>query len=286
MTKPSQKVFSLPKSILYTGKVLSLISPKLATSFAFKLFMTPYKFPRPKREEKMYQKAEKEKLFIPELKKNIQLYHCGNEGGKVLLVHGWAGRGTQLHSIAQALHEKGFHSISFDATAHGESEGKMSAMTEFISSIHEIDRVHGPFSYAIGHSLGGMALMNAIAQKFKVEKLITIGSGDSINDICHSFVKRLQLKPKIGDLLKDKLDKVLRGDAEQLSTHIAAKKVSIPVLIVHDTEDEEVPLSCAHNIDKYLKNSKLHITEGLGHRKILWHNDVIDKIIDFLNQDK
>jgi pimeloyl-ACP methyl ester carboxylesterase len=56
---------------------------------------------------------------------------------------------------------------------------------------------------------------------------------------------------------------------ENYSASFSAKSVTIPVLIIHDKDDDDVALKAAHNIHKHLKNSTLMITEGLGHRKIL-----------------
>jgi pimeloyl-ACP methyl ester carboxylesterase len=281
---PNHKVFSIPKSILLTGKFLQFLSPKLAANFVLKLFKTPFKFKRPKREDKMYQEASKEMLLIPELQKSIQVYKYGQGTKKVLLIHGWAGRGTQLYKIGENLAKKGYQVISFDATAHGDSEGKTSAMPEYIKSIFEIDKQYGPFEFAIGHSLGGMALLQAVKDGFTVKKMVTLGSGDSILDICKQFVNRLGLQPKIAYLLKDKMDKVLGMDSELLSANVAAKEVLIPTLVVHDKQDEDVPVSCAHNIRQSLKNGELLITDGLGHRRILIDTKVIDQIIHFLEK--
>lgn len=276
--KINQKVFSIPKSIIYTGQTLAFVSPKLAADFAFKLFRTPYKFPRPKREVKMFEKAEKSRVFVPDVNKEIQLYHCGKGEKKILLIHGWAGRGTQLYAIAEHFAQKGFHSISFDAPAHGLSQGKTTDMTQFILSIHAIDKQWGPFEYAIGHSLGGMALTNAVSNGFQLKKMATIGCGDSINDICHQFVNRLGMKPKIADVLKRKLDKIKGDDVEKLSTYVSAQNVDIPMLIMHDIDDEDVPVKVANHINEHLKNGEVFITEGLGHRKILWDKKTLEKL--------
>ena len=283
MSKSSvnNKVFSIPKSIIYTGQTLAFVSTKLATDFAYKLFMTPYKFPRPKRENKMYLKSVKERVYIPVIKKEIQLYQCGDSQKKVLLIHGWAGRGTQLNAIAEALVENNYKTLSFDATAHGNSQGKTSAMTEFITCIEEIDSKYGPFEYAIGHSLGGMALMNAVNNGFSAKKIVIIGSGDSIHDICHLFVKRIGMKSEIAERLINKLDKKWGSEIELLSTYNVAKTVEKPVLVIHDTQDDEVSINCAYNICNNLKNHELFITEGLGHRKILWDKKVIEKILNY-----
>ena len=282
MSKDNGKVFSIPKFIIFIGKFLQAISPSLAAGFALKLFQTPYKFKAPKREEMMFQRADKQMLLIPKIGKKIQVYQCESRKEKVLIVHGWAGRGTQLHSIARKCMDNDIQVISFDAPAHGFSEGKTSNMVEYILSIHQINKKYGPFTYAIGHSLGGMALMNAVKEGFDIKKLVIIGSGNSVSTICQNFVKRLDLKPQVGHLLKKKMDDMLGSDVEELSAYKVAKDVKIPVLIIHDTEDHEVNIKEANHISQSLDNSELYITKGLGHRKILWNDRVLEKIIQFL----
>ncbi len=282
--KPNHKVFKIPKYILYTGKLLQSFSPYRAMRFVFVLFKTPFKFKRPSREDKMYSESEKEMLLIPDLQKHIRVYSYGSAKKKILLIHGWAGRGTQLYKIAESFVEKGYMIISFDATAHGESEGKSSSMLEFISSIFEIERKYGPFDFAIGHSLGGMALLNSVKEGFGVKKIAIIGSGNSITAICKQFVSRLGLKQEVAVLLKDHMDKVLGQDAEDLSGYVAARSVKIATLVVHDTEDYDVPVNCAYDVRQNLVNSELMITEGLGHRRILSDAKVINRLIAFFEK--
>ena len=282
MPKPKPKVFKIPKTVIYFGQVLQFLSPVLAMKHVFKLFITPHKFKRPKREDKMYEESKTAMLLIPELKKKIKIYSCGFADKKVLLIHGWAGRGTQLYKIAETLNEAGFMAVSFDATAHGDSEGKTSTMTEFIPTILEIEKQFGPFTFAIGHSLGGMALLNAVKDGLKVKKISILGCGNSVTGICRQFVKRLELKPKVADLLKNRMDKLLGYDVELLSAYIAAKSIEISTLVVHDTQDDEVPVSCAYAIRQSLKEGEIIITEGLGHRRILTDAAVINEILAFL----
>ena len=53
------------------------------------------------------------------------------------------------------------------------------------------------------------------------------------------------------------------------SPSVRAKRVKIPTLLVHDSNDGDVPVSCALNIRQNLQNGQLLITKGLGHTKIL-----------------
>jgi len=281
---PAKNVPIIPTSIIYTGKVLQFFSTRLATKFAIKLFRTPLRHKTPEREKMMSKSAKKELVHIPELKKDVMVYTYGYSKRKVLLVHGWSGRGTQLYKIADKLLENGFMTISFDAPAHGKSPGNSTMMTEFIATSKYLEEKFGPFEIAIGHSLGGMAVLNSVKRFLSVKKAIIIGSGDIISDIIKEFVKKLDFSNKLVEKMKQLFLKKFGEDIDNFSASIAAKEVKIPVLVIHDTEDKEVLVECAYNIRKKLVFGEILITNGLGHTRILKDNIVIARILDFINK--
>ena len=273
----------IPRIILLTSKLIAFISPKLITLFAARLFTTPIKHKIPKRELEMELTSVQKLINIPAIDKEVVLYQYGKSDKKVLLVHGWSGRGTQLFKIADELQKAGYSTISFDAPGHGKSPGKMTIMTDFIATIIEIDKQMGPFEAAIGHSLGGMSVLNAIKKGLKVNHAVIIGSGDIVEDIMDDFVAKLELKPKISTLLRLHFERKCGGPMNSYSAYLAAAEITIPVLVIHDQNDPEVPGKAGIHIHKYLKNGELMLTEGLGHRKILGNNAVIEKIIQFID---
>ena len=278
------QTLKIPKVILITAKLFEAISPKLATKFAAKLFTTPIKHKIPKREFQMNTESVQETVFVPSINKEIVVYHYGKSNKKILLVHGWSGRGTQLVKIADELINLGYSTISFDAPAHGKSKGNSSIMIEFIDSILELEKQFGPFEFAIGHSLGGMSILNAIRENLIVKKVVIIGSGDIIQDIIDNFIKKLKLKPEIGTKLRDHFEKKYGEKMDYYSASNAAKEVSIPVLIIHDENDVDVDVKAAYRINDNLKNSELMITKNLGHRKILGNTEVIKRIVEYIKE--
>jgi pimeloyl-ACP methyl ester carboxylesterase len=272
----------IPKVIALAALILQAVSPYLAMRFAARLFTTPIKHKIPKRELGMDHKSRQQKMVVPAIGKAVVVYHFGDGPGKVLLVHGWSGRGTQLARFADALLKAGYMTVSFDAPAHGKSTGKTSIMPEFIASIHEIDRNFGPFEAAIGHSLGGMSLLNAVSEGFQTGALVTIGSGDIIRDIMDDFVAKLKLRPGISDRMRKHFEQKSPRTMDSYSSYIAAQNVKIPVLVVHDERDAEVPVSCAHHIARHLEYGRLMLTEGLGHRKILGNLEVVLATMEFI----
>lgn len=274
----------IPRIILLICGFLAFISTKLVTLFAAKLFTTPIKHKLPKRELEMNSKSIQNLIRIPAIHKSVMVYEYGNSNRKILLVHGWSGRGTQLFKIADALLAQGYSTISFDAPAHGKSPGSTTIMVDFIAAIIEIDQQYGPFEAVIGHSLGGMAVLNALKKGLKVNKAIVIGSGDIVQDILDDFIAKLELKPNIATELKLHFEKKYNEKMDDFSAYKAAAMLSIPVLVLHDTTDDEVPVKAGIHIHKHLKNGQLVLTDGLGHRKILGDTTVINKVISFLKQ--
>jgi hypothetical protein len=53
--------------------------------------------------------------------------------------------------------------------------------------------------------------------------------------------------------------------------------------VIHDKDDLEVPVKAAQHIYDHLKNGKLLLTEGLGHRKILGDSEVIQRTVQFVS---
>ncbi|WP_413998235.1 alpha/beta fold hydrolase [Flavobacterium sp. W1B] len=277
-----EKILKIPRFIIITGKIIAFISPKLATLYAVKLFTTPIKHKIPKREFEMDRNSLQKLIPIPAINKQVVVYQYGKSERKILLVHGWSGRGTQLVKIADELLKSGYSTISFDAPAHGKSPGNSSIMVDFIATILELDRQYGPFEAAIGHSLGGMSVLNAVKSGLKIDRLAIIGSGDIVQDIIDDFIAKLELKPSIATGLRLHFEKKYGGTMDDYSAYKASKEVTIPSLIIHDENDYEVPVKAGIHIHKYLKNSELLLTKGLGHRKILGNQKVVEKTVQFI----
>ncbi|MDA9772785.1 alpha/beta hydrolase [Flavobacteriaceae bacterium] len=274
----------IPIPVRCFAKTLELISSRLASFFGIRLFITPVNFPIPKREQYMLKSAQKKRLQIPEIKKEIEILSYGYSKKKVLLVHGWSGRSTQLFAFADKLLENGFMVISFDGPAHGKSTGRTTMMPEFLKTIEKINTTFGPFEAAIGHSFGATSLYNAVATFLDIKTFIAIGSGDRISEIISNFAKNLYLKEKSAKKIQSGLEKKWVIHLDDFSSSTVAKKIKIPVLVVHDKTDGDVPVSCAYKIRQNLEKGSLFITNGLGHTKILRNNEVVHKSIKFIIQ--
>ena len=282
MAQKQEKVLEVPRYIKNTSKVLQTLNKNMAAAFALKLFETPIKYKMPKREQKMYEVSHKSKLTLPKSGKEIVIYENKFGPKKVLLVHGWNGRGTQLVSIAKAFKELNYTIISFDAPGHGKSTKTAANMKHFIEAVFELDKKYNGFDVMIGHSLGGMSVINSLGRGLQTDKAVIIGSGNTTKAITEDFLVTIGMKQKLTPILINLFERKYNDKMTNYDVADQALKVNIPVLIIHDKNDKDVPFTAAEAISANLQNNELLITTGLGHRKILGDEKVIEKIVQFV----
>ena len=250
------KPLKIPKIIILSSKFIAFLSTKWVTIYASKLFTTPIKHKIPKREIEMDKKSVQQMIVVPSINRKVNVYEYGKSSKKVLLVHGWSGRGTQLCKIADEMIRLGYSTVSFDAPAHGKSPGNSTIMVDFI----------------------------AIKEGLQVKKAVIIGSGDIVQDITDDFISKLGLKPEISKLLCERFEKKYGGIMDDYSAYKAAETTLIPTLVIHDENDPEVSVKAGIHIHQHLKNGELMLTKRLGHRKILADHQVIEKITNFIQK--
>ena len=117
-----------------------------------------------------------------------------------------------------------------------------------------------------------------------MKKAVIIGSGDLIQDILDGFVLKMQLKPEVASMMKAHFEKKNAIEMESYSASFAAQSVEIPILVIHDENDDEIAIKAAHNIHRNLKKGEILITQKLGHRKILGDKNVIESILNFIKK--
>jgi pimeloyl-ACP methyl ester carboxylesterase len=63
------------------------------------------------------------------------------------------------------------------------------------------------------------------------------------------------------------------------------KEINSEILIVHDTHDPTIPYTDSKELSNEFQNISLHTTEGLGHKRILTDESVVDAIVNHFNKN-
>ena len=280
--KKLKQGMAVPLWLKQSLRLIEGISPKLGMRVAAHIFSKPLKFKLPEKEQKALARCDQTLVTVPDINETIMCFQWKNKGEKVLLAHGWSGRGTQLYAIAESLHKKGYHVISFDAPAHGKSTGKITNMLQWGAAIKTLNNQYGEFDIYIGHSLGSMAILKYCEQDSNVKKIITIGSGDQMRTIFDNFIMSVGLKPKTSERMKKYFQHKYNININEFDASHVVRQQQTPTLIIHDEDDLDIDVSCAKNIHKEHPNATLMVTKGLGHRRILRDEKVIHKVLSFI----
>ena len=255
----------------------------------FEQFCTPPDIEETDFDRKAYAKATT--LDIKFENRILKVYSIGS-GPNVLLVHGWGSRASHLVFIARYIANNGFRVVVYDGPAHGRSKKMdhkdMSNMFEYGRAISCVAQSIGNLYGVIGHSLGAFASAFTMMgtgrlseYKFFAEKLILISSPISVSRVLENYSQNrdeLNLLPELTSGLEKEFNfKVSEYDLSRALQYLDSK-----IMIIHDEQDDEMPVSDAILLKN--KNDKilLKLTKGYGHQRILVNRQMLSSIKDFL----
>ncbi|MFD2905421.1 alpha/beta fold hydrolase [Sphingobacterium anhuiense] len=96
---------------------------------------------------------------------SFPVYRWGSGKDLVLLTHGWGSKAADFSMLIDKLLENpDLTIIAFDAPGNGGAEGELSNLILYIEAVQTIINTYGLPAIVIGHSLGAMANIAALAK--------------------------------------------------------------------------------------------------------------------------
>ena len=219
--------------------------------------------------------------------KAVQCWQLG-QGPGILFVHGWNGRGIQFHPFFDLLTIARYSVVTFDAPAHGESQGRTTNGFEIAETVRELLSRNDELDIQgiIAHSLGASAVIMALSRQDYCPDAVLIAPALKLKEILydtfdHHGIPKLVYRSMIADI-EDALGYNLNRD----NPHLLVKDIKSRLLIVHDREDRTVPYEDSEEVSKKYSNVTLHATEGLGHKRILADPSVIDLAVGYFDRNR
>ncbi|MEE8410223.1 MAG: alpha/beta fold hydrolase [Myxococcota bacterium] len=259
----------------------SRLAPRLAGRAAEQLFFRPPRFEPPAREADWLASAERRRVTVG--RNQVAVYTWGH-GRPVALVHGWAGRAGQMGALATTLADAGMQAIAFDAPAHGDSSGRRSNAIQFIDALWRVTADVGPLAGVVGHSMGSAVSAVAVAEGLVAERVVLISSPTLLKRIVASFAETIGITPEVEQIMRQRLQSRVGPEIwRRYSPLHVAPHIDAPTLVVHDVEDDEIPLSEARTLADAFPEARLLCTAGLGHTRILRDPKVVTAVATFLS---
>lgn len=295
----------------YPGRLL----PSLMGRWAYRLWFKTHRSPRPRRELDWFNQTNPSIEVIEVGGIPVTTYYWENSNHQhdsilkssqhakplVILHHGWTGRGSQMAAFVDPLLQAGFRVLALDNHAHGETPGKATSIFILSDVLQGLAKIVGPVYAIIAHSFGGMVTAYCLAQGrqkkkvvsihdpvsqngFEVQKVVCISSPARFDFLLERFSTSLYLPQKIQQYMINRFKKEYGDDlVERVSaTHTSQGLGHIPALFIHDENDVDVPIFESELFHQAWPNSTLKRTKGLGHRAVLYNDEVIENSVSFL----
>lgn len=261
---------------------LQVVSSRLASLLAYYLWFHPGR-----------QSVQKTQGVYPQGRQSFQLkiknktvhYWCAGSGPGVLLVHGWGSSGKQMAKLGQALFEKGFKVIWFDAPAHGESSGWRTDLFEVSETILKIQQQQGEFKALLAHSFGVPCSLYAVGSGLVVNKIVAIATPATAIGLIEKFCKIIKANNSTYDWLVKRIERFLgETTMDQISAQSMALNIDQQCLVIHDKHDRMISYKEGVAVHGNLRHSTFIETQHLGHNKVLYDPKVISHCEQFISQ--
>lgn len=204
------------------------------------------------------------------------------QGPTTYLVHGWGSQAGRLHALGEALLGQGRRLVMFDAPGHGASGRGPTSMPEFARTLLAVVAREGEPDAVVAHSMGGAATALAAAWGLEARRFVLLAPAANPAEWARSIGEVLALNLDVMRRLRARSERRLRLGWRDLDVRVHARRMSAPLLVIHDHEDDTVPFSHGADIAHHWPGAELVPTSGLGHRDLLNDPAVIGRVLAFL----
>ncbi len=257
------------------------LAPNTTKNILLKKFFKPASYPLTPLERRYLENSTSFHIRVHD--KNIQCWKWGRGPG-ILFVHGWNGRGVNLAHFFERFINAGYSVITYDAPAHGKSEGQATNYFELTDTVRSfLDPSHGlNIQGIIAYSIGASAAINCISKEKPSIDTVLIAPALKLKEILFNAFN-LHGVPEIAYRnLVAEMEEYYGYDVHQDNPYVLAKTISTKMLIVHDKEDRTIPYMDSKILSEKTDHVDLHTTEGLGHKRILRDNAIVDIITAYI----
>ena len=265
--------------------VLARVSPEGAAALAERMFLSPERRPRPASEQALLSRARR--LRLSSRYGLLAAWAWGDEGPRVLLVHGWTGRGAELGALVDPLVARGYRVLTFDAPGHGDSGGTLSSVVHFAQAVEDAAATHGPLHAVVAHSLGGPAILWAFRDRPHAPRVVMVAPALlDLPGATERFVRARGLGEEVHRRLSRRLADRFGVPLDDLRAERLLPRLRAALLVVHDEDDRVVSIASGDALALAWPGASLLRTRGLGHVDVLRDVGAVEAIVRFVAEGR
>ncbi|WP_194852392.1 bifunctional alpha/beta hydrolase/OsmC family protein [Nonlabens antarcticus] len=185
---------------------------------------------------------------------------------------------SATRNISRALTTAGYGVLRFDFTGLGDSEGDFGDtnfsgnVEDLLAAIDYLTENYKAPTLAVGHSLGGDAVIYASAKAKSIKAIATIGTPSDTKHVKNLFGAHVEAIIKNGEAMVElsgrsfKIKEQLLTDLNEQMVTTTLKDLRLPIMICHSPQDEIVSIDNAEKLYMAARHPKSFLSlDGADH---------------------
>ncbi len=286
ISRPSDRPSKTNWKIELIKKGLSVLqhaSPKKSAEIIWHYFTMPGRTQFSQPQQDLIQQAE----IVESSYKGDKIisYKWGAGTGKpsVLFCHGWRSKTADFRRMINAFLEQGYTVEGIDMRAHGQSQGKHTALPEYRDILKNHYTKHGPYDTVIGYSLGGIAsgiMLSELSPILHPKNYFILSGPPYIRYFFKDIIDDVGCNNSVYEAMCGLVDEYYHQpiDYFDLRSKTGILK-NIKTHLLYCEDDQMIPFEKGRELETHWPFASFVHARGLGHYKIIANSSIIDYII-------
>ena len=216
----------------------------------------------------------------------IKWHKWGTSGPKVLLCHGWRSKSADFRKMILRLVDAGYVVEAVDMRAHGNSQGKHTALPEFRDIIKRHISKNGPYEVIIGHSLGALGagiVLSELGKALQPKHFFVISAPPYVRYFFEDIINEIGCNKHVYEAMCGLVKERYHQPIDYFDLRIKMNDLkSIKTHLFYCEDDQVVPFEKGTELEKVWTHAAFVHVKGLGHYKIMANDSIIDYILNSL----
>lgn len=275
--KTNWKVEMIKKSL----RALQYASPRRTAAVVWHYFTMPGKVRFTEPQQDILHRAERAELNYKGDK--LVTYRWGTEGPRVLLCHGWRSKTADFRRMIEAYLEAGFVVEGVDLRAHGLSEGKHTALPEYVEILREYIAKNGPYDTVVGYSIGGMAagmVVSELGKAFQPRQQFFLAAPPYIRYFFKDLIEEVGLNHSVYEKMARMVEEFYHRPIDYFDLRAKQDELKdIEKHFIYCEDDETIPFEKGMELFEQHPDGHFVQARGFGHYKIISHEEIIGYVV-------
>jgi pimeloyl-ACP methyl ester carboxylesterase len=211
-------------------------------------------------------------------------YKWGTSGPKVLLCHGWRSKTGDFRRIVEAFLKAGYVVEGLDLRAHGNSEGKHTALPEYKEILKNHLIKNGPYDVVLGYSMGAIAaglVLSEVSHVLHPKHYFILAGPPYVRYFFKDIVDDVGCNENVYEAMCQMVEDVYYQPIDYFDLRNKESELrNIDTHLLYCEDDQMIPFEKGLELEKAWPHAKFVHVRGLGHYKIIVNEAILSYIIN------